>query len=33
MRENEKNKIYIYAVELKTGPRFGVSSVKNWVQV
>ena len=22
--------IYIYAVELKTGPRFGVSSVKNW---
>ena len=21
---------YIYAVELKTGPRFGVSSVKNW---
>ena len=22
--------IYIYAVELKTGPRFGVSNVKNW---
>ena len=22
--------IYIYAVELKTGPKFGVSSVKNW---
>ena len=22
--------IYIYAVELKTGPRFWVSSVKNW---
>ena len=22
--------IYIYAVELKAGPRFGVSSVKNW---
>ena len=22
--------IHIYAVELKTGPRFGVSSVKNW---
>ena len=22
--------IYIFAVELKTGPRFGVSSVKNW---
>ena len=22
--------IYIYPVELKTGPRFGVSSVKNW---
>ena len=22
--------IYIYAVELKTGPRFGASSVKNW---
>ena len=21
---------YIYAVELKTGPRFGVASVKNW---
>ena len=22
--------IYIYTVELKTGPRFGVSCVKNW---
>ena len=22
--------IYLPAVELKTGPRFGVSSVKNW---
>ena len=22
--------IHIYAVELKAGPRFGVSSVKNW---
>ena len=22
--------IHIYAVELKTGPRFGVPSVKNW---
>ena len=22
--------VYIYAVELKTGPRFGVSSVKDW---
>ena len=26
----KKKNIYIYAVELKTGPRFGVSSVKNW---
>ena len=27
---NEVTGLYIYAVELKTGPRFGVSSVKNW---
>ena len=25
-----KINIHIFAVELKTGPRFGVSSVKNW---
>ena len=35
MRDEDRERyiyicIYIYAVELKTGPRFGVSSVKNW---
>ena len=28
--KKKKIYIYIYVVELKTGPRFGVSSVKNW---
>ena len=28
--ERERKNIYIYAVELKTGPIFAFSSVKNW---
>ena len=30
MAVREKRDIYIYAVELRAGPRFGVSSAKNW---
>ena len=29
-QEKKKKYIYIYAVEFKTGPILGVSSVKNW---